>query len=137
MRFLKYLVTGIVFGIILSKSEVISWYRIYEMFNFQSFHMFGVIGSAVAVGLLFTRAIKIFNFKSIDGVPITITPKERLFKANLLGGILFGLGWAMTGACPGPMFVLVGHGASIFLLVIASAMFGTFLYGLVKDRLPH
>lgn len=137
MRFLKYLVTGIVFGIILSKSEVISWFRIYEMFNFQSFHMFGVIGSAVAVGLLFTRAIKIFNVKSIDGVPITIAPKERLFKANLLGGILFGLGWAMTGACPGPMFVLIGHGASIFLLVIASAMFGTFLYGLVKDRLPH
>lgn len=137
MKFIKYLITGIVFGIVLSKSEVISWYRIFEMFNFQSFHMYGIIGSAVVCGVLITRGIKYFKLHAVDGQPITIMPKEPFYKANLLGGILFGLGWAMTGACPGPMFVLVGHGASIFLLVIASAMFGTFLYGLLKDKLPH
>ncbi|WP_422361973.1 DUF6691 family protein [Reichenbachiella sp.] len=137
MKVIKYLLTGIVFGIVLTKSEVISWYRIYEMFNFQSFHMFGIIGSAVILGIVITQSIKGFNLKSIKGEPIKINPKFPDFWRYLLGGTFFGLGWAMTGACPGPMFVLVGNGASVFLLVIASAMFGTFLYGVLRKYLPH
>ena len=137
MKVLKYLLTGIVFGIVLTKSEVISWYRIYEMFNFQSFHMYGIIGSAVVLGVLITQLIKGFDLKSIKGESIKINPKAKVFWRYLLGGTFFGLGWAMTGACPGPMFVLVGNGASVFLLVIASAMFGTFLYGVLRKYLPH
>lgn len=137
MKVVKYLLTGILFGIVLTKSEVISWYRIYEMFNFQSFHMYGIIGSAVVLGVLVTQSIKWFEMKSIKGDPIQINEKDDVFWRYLLGGTLFGLGWAMTGACPGPMFVLVGNGASVFLLVIASAMFGTFLYGVLRKYLPH
>lgn len=137
MKAVKYLLTGIVFGVVLTKSEVISWYRIYEMFNFQSFHMFGIIGSAVVLGIVITQSIKGFNIKSIKGASIHFNPKDKVFWRYLLGGIFFGLGWAMTGACPGPMFVLVGNGAAVFLLVIASAMFGTFLYGILRKYLPH
>jgi len=137
MKAIKYLFTGILFGIVLTKSEVISWYRIYEMFNFQSFHMFGIIGSAVVLGVLITQGIKGFGLKSIKGNPIVIPPKEKAFWRYLIGGTCFGLGWAMTGACPGPMFILVGSGATIFLLVIVSAMFGTFLYGVLRKYLPH
>lgn len=137
MKVLKYLVTGIFFGIVLAKSEVISWYRIYEMFNFQSFHMYGIIGSAVVLGVVITTTIKKLNLKSIEGEEIQIAPKEKGFWRYLIGGSCFGLGWAMTGACPGPMFVLVGHGASVFVLVIISAMFGTFLYGVLSKYLPH
>ncbi|UXX81261.1 YeeE/YedE family protein [Reichenbachiella carrageenanivorans] len=137
MKFMKFLMTGILFGIVLSKSEVISWYRIYEMFNFQSFHMFGIIGSAVVLGAIITQSIKKFDLKSIVGESIQFNPKVKSFWRYLLGGTFFGLGWAMTGACPGPMFVLVGHGASVFLLVITSAMFGTFLYGVLRKYLPH
>ncbi|MEO9804132.1 MAG: DUF6691 family protein [Reichenbachiella sp.] len=137
MKFIKYLLTGLIFGIILTKSEVISWFRIYEMFRFESFHMYGVIGSAVFFGVIITLSIKRFGLKSINGEIIALKPKDRLFKSALFGGTLFGLGWAMTGACPGPMFVLVGNGASVFLLVIASAMFGTFLYGILRKYLPH
>lgn len=137
MKLVKYLLTGVLFGIVLTKSEVISWYRIYEMFNFQSFHMFGVIGSAVIVGVIITQGIKGFELKSIDGDKIKLNPKDGVFWRYLIGGIIFGLGWAMTGACPGPMFVLVGNGATVFLLVIASAMFGTFLYGVLRKYLPH
>lgn len=137
MKAIKYLFTGIIFGIVLTKSEVISWYRIYEMFNFQSFHMYGIIGSAVVLGVLITQGIKKFDLKSIKGQSIIINSKYPDFWRYLLGGTLFGLGWAMTGACPGPMFVLVGHGASVFLLAIVSAMFGTFLYGVLRKYLPH
>lgn len=137
MKFAKYLFTGILFGIILTKAEVISWYRIYEMFSFQSFHMFGIIGSAVFFGIIITQSIKRFEIKSSSGNPIQIAPKEKGIARLLIGGTCFGLGWAMTGACPGPMFVLVGNGASVFLLVIVSAMFGTFLYGVLKKYLPH
>ncbi|MEO9967291.1 MAG: DUF6691 family protein [Reichenbachiella sp.] len=137
MKFAKYLFTGILFGIVLTKSEVISWYRIYEMFNFQSFHMFGIIGSAVIIGIFIIQGIKGFEMKSSDDEKIQIKPKDPVFWRYLIGGTFFGLGWAMTGACPGPMFVLVGHGATIFLLVIASAMLGTFLYGLLREKLPH
>lgn len=137
MKFAKYLFTGILFGIILTKAEVISWYRIYEMFSFQSFHMFGIIGSAVLLGVMIIQSIKRFKIKSSSGNPIHIAPKEKGIARLLIGGTCFGLGWAMTGACPGPMFVLVGNGASVFLLVIVSAMFGTFLYGVLRKYLPH
>ncbi|MFY0627013.1 MAG: YeeE/YedE family protein [Reichenbachiella sp.] len=137
MKFLKYLVTGIVFGIILSKAEVISWYRIYEMFKFQSFHMYGVIGSAVVLGALMIMGIKKFNIHSIQGDPIVISPKEPGFWKTILGGTIFGLGWAMTGACPGPMFILIGQGFLSFVVMILSATLGTFVYGLVRNKLPH
>ncbi|MDW3211419.1 MAG: DUF6691 family protein [Reichenbachiella sp.] len=137
MKFAKYLFTGILFGVVLTKAEVISWYRIYEMFSFQSFHMFGIIGSAVLLGIMITQSIKRFKIKSSSGNPIHIAPKDKGIARLLIGGTCFGLGWAMTGACPGPMFVLVGNGASVFLLVIVSAMFGTFLYGILRKYLPH
>jgi uncharacterized membrane protein YedE/YeeE len=137
MKFIKYLVLGSIFGITLAKAEIISWYRIYEMFKFQSFHMFGVIGSAVIVGIIFIQIIKRSKMKSIDGKPIIINPKQLSIPRYLFGGIIFGLGWAMTGACPGPMFILLGDGVGVILVVIAAAMLGTYAYGIVKNRLPH
>lgn len=123
---MKYIITGILFGIIMSKSEAVSWYRIQEMFRFQSFHMYGIIGTAVIIGIL---AMRFKKEKFPD--------KERGWKRYLLGGIIFGTGWALTGACPGPIFVLLGQGYTIMLIVIAGALLGTFTYGLLKDRLPH
>ncbi len=137
MKFLKFLISGILFGIILSKGEVISWFRIYEMFKFQSFHMYGVIGSAVILGVIGIYLIKKFNLRAMDGNLIHLDPKEPGFWRTILGGTIFGLGWAMTGACPGPMFILVGQGFLAFLVIIASAVFGTFLYGILKEKLPH
>lgn len=137
MKYLKYLVLGVFFGIVLSKAEVVSWYRIYEMFRFDNFHMYGVIGSAIAVGILLIQLIKRTNMRSLEGSEIRFTPKNRSIARYLLGGIIFGLGWALTGACPGPMFILVGHGVGVMLVVIASAIAGTFVYGLVRDKLPH
>lgn len=137
MKYIKYLFLGVLFGIILTKSEVVSWYRIYEMFRFQSFHMYGVIGSAVIVGTLLVQIIKRTKMRSIAGTPIFIAPKEPGFVRYLAGGTIFGMGWAMTGACPGPLFILVGNGVVVMLVVIASAVLGTFVYGLVRHRLPH
>jgi uncharacterized membrane protein YedE/YeeE len=137
MKYLKYLVVGVFFGIVMSKSEVVSWYRIYEMFQFDSFHMYGVIGSAIVIGIIFVQLIKRTHMKSLVGTEISFTPKTRSIARYLIGGIIFGLGWALTGACPGPMFVLVGHGVGVMLVVIASAMLGTFTYGLLRDKLPH
>lgn len=137
MKYLKYLVLGVFFGIVLSKAEVVSWYRIYEMFRFDNFHMYGVIGSAIAVGILLIQLIKRTNMRSLEGSEIRFTPKNRSIARYLLGGIIFGLGWALTGACPGPMFILVGHGVGVMLVVIASAIAGTFVYGIVRDKLPH
>lgn len=137
MKFLKFLFLGIIFGIIMSKSEVISWYRIYEMFWFESFHMYGIIGSAVVLGMTSIYLIKKFKIKSIEGHEISFTPKVKSVMRYLLGGVIFGLGWSMTGACPGPMFVLLGKGLWSVGLIIIGATFGTFLYGVVKDRLPH
>ena len=137
MKYIKYLFLGILFGIILTKSEVISWYRIYEMFRFQSFHMYGVIGSAVALGMIGIRIIKRYNVKSFAGKPIEIAPKEKGLARYILGGTIFGLGWALTGACPGPLFILAGNGISVFLVAIASALLGTYTYGLLKSKLPH
>ena len=137
MKFLKYLVVGIVFGITLTKAEIISWYRIYEMFRFQSFHMYGVIGSAVVLGIVLIQVIKRFKLKTIDGKPIVIQPKEKGVSRNLLGGIIFGFGWALTGACPGPLFILLGNGIAVIGVVILSAMLGTYAYGKLRNRLPH
>lgn len=137
MKFLRYLFVGIVFGIVLSKAEIISWYRIYEMFRFQSFHMYGVIGSAVVFGIIFVQIIKRFNVKSINGTPIEIAPKKFSIPRYLFGGIIFGFGWAMTGACPGPLFTLFGSGISVILVTIMAALLGTYTYGLIRNKLPH
>ena len=133
----KYLFSGMFFGIILVKSEVLSWYRIQEMFRFQSFHMYGVIGSAIAVGALSVWLIKRYNVKTIHGDAITFSPKARTWPRYILGGTFFGLGWAMTGACPGPMAALLGTGASVFLVVMLSAILGTRVYGMIMHKLPH
>jgi len=137
MKFLKFLTLGIIFGIIMSKAEIISWYRIYEMFRLEAFHMYGVIGSALILGLFSVQMIKFFNLKSYDGEEIIFTPKERGFVRYLIGGVIFGLGWSMTGACPGPLFVLLGKGVWPIILIILGSLFGTFLYGLLRDKLPH
>ena len=137
MKFVKFLLMGILFGFTLTKGEVVSWYRIQEMFRFESFHMYGVIGSAVVLGIIVIYLIKASGLKSIEGDTITINPKDASLPRYILGGSIFGLGWAMTGACPGPMFTLVGNGFLVFLVVIASAMVGTFVYGVMRNALPH
>ncbi|MEP0985116.1 DUF6691 family protein [Ekhidna sp.] len=137
MKFIKFLILGVVFGITLTKSEVISWFRIYEMFRFQSFHMYGVIGSAVIFGIIIIQIIKQYEMKSLDGRPILIEPKQRGISRYLIGGIIFGLGWALTGACPGPMFIMLGNGYGVFIVMIASAVLGTYMYGRLKHKLPH
>lgn len=137
MRTLIYLIIGILFGITMFKSEAASWFRIYEMFKFDSFHMYGIIGSALFIGVLMVQLIKRFQLKSFYGEKIHFNPKEKSFSRYMFGGIIFGLGWALAGACPGPMFTLVGAGYAPILIVIAAAMVGTFLYGLLKDKLPH
>lgn len=137
MNVLKYLFVGFVFGIVLTKSEAVSWYRIYEMFQFQSFHMFGIIMVAIATGVVGIQIIKRKNIKDIDGLPIEILDKERGSVRYWVGGIFFGLGWALVGSCPGPIFILLGAGFWPVILVLFGALLGTFLYGLVKDKLPH
>jgi len=133
---LKYLIVGIFFGIIFVKAEIISWFRIQEMFRLESFHMYGVIGSAVAVGLLSVQLIKKFNIKTLQGEKIEIQPKT-FNKGQIYGGLLFGFGWAITGACPGPLFAQIGTGATVIILTLVSAIAGTWVYGLIKDKLPH
>ena len=137
MKNIKFLFIGILFGIVLSKAEVISWYRIYEMFQFQSFHMFGIIMVAIVTGAIGIQIIKRKQLKDIKGVPIEIIPKEPGSSRFWIGGILFGLGWALVGACPGPIFILLGAGFLPVVLVLFGALFGTFLYGIFKDKLPH
>ena len=137
MKFIKYILLGIFFGITFTKAEIISWYRIYEMFRFESFHMYGVIGSAVVLGLLVVQFIKRKKVKDVAGNEIVFTPKAFSIPRYLIGGTIFGLGWAMTGACPGPMFVLLGNGVLAIAVVIAFAVLGTFVYGMVRDKLPH
>ncbi|MGA1029766.1 MAG: DUF6691 family protein [Flavobacteriaceae bacterium] len=137
MQNILLFIIGIVFGITMFKSEAASWFRIYEMFHFQSFHMYGIIGSALFFGVIGTQLIKRLRLKSLSGETIVIPDKEFGVKRYVLGGIIFGLGWALTGACPGPMFTLVGAGVYPILVVIAAAVAGTWVYGLVKDKLPH
>jgi len=132
----KYLFAGILFGILLVKAEVISWFRIQEMFRLQSFHMYGVIGSAVAVGIISVWLIKKFNIKTVRGEAIELHPKQ-FNKGQIIGGLIFGFGWAVTGACPGPLFALIGNGATVVIVVLLSAVAGTWVYGLLRDKLPH
>jgi uncharacterized membrane protein YedE/YeeE len=137
MKFIKFLIVGIVFGIVMAKSEAISWYRIQEMFRFQSFHMYGIIGTAVTLGVIGVALIKKFKLRDISGNPILFMPKDKSYSRYLLGGTIFGLGWALSGACPGPMVVNIGYGFLSFTIVLFFAMVGTYLYGVLKDRLPH
>lgn len=136
-KFIKFFLVGIFFGIVLTKSEAVSWYRIFEMFKFQSFHMYGIIGTAVITGILLLLIAKMMNVKATNGTPIRVPLKELGYKRYILGGTLFGLGWALCGACPGPMYILIGTGAFSILIVIAAALLGTLAYGVVKDKLPH
>lgn len=137
MRTLIYLFIGILFGITMFKSEAASWFRIYEMFKFESFHMYGIIGSALVIGIIMVQAIKRFKMKSIYGETIHFQPKEKRYSRYIFGGIIFGLGWALAGACPGPMFTLVGVGYIPILVVILFSVLGTFLYGILRNKLPH
>ncbi|MBT6568900.1 MAG: YeeE/YedE family protein [Flavobacteriales bacterium] len=138
MRSIVFLGIGIFFGVTLFKSEAASWFRIYEMFQFQSFHMYGIIGSALLFGMLFTFLLKRLNAKSLlDGKPLVIPDKDKSWKRYLYGGTLFGVGWALTGACPGPFFVLLGAGFIPVLVVIAAALIGTYAYGALRSKLPH
>jgi uncharacterized membrane protein YedE/YeeE len=133
---LKYMAVGILFGIVFVKAEIISWFRIQEMFRLQSFHMFGIIGSAVAVGMISVLIIKKFDIRTLSGDRIEFR-KKNFSKGQIYGGLLFGLGWAVTGACPGPLFAQIGTGASVVIITFLSALAGTWLYGYLRENLPH
>lgn len=133
---LKYLILGVGFGIVLVKAEVISWFRIQEMFRLESFHMYGVIGTAVVVGIISVQIIKRFKVKSISGEPINLDAKP-FSKGQIFGGLLFGFGWALTGACPGPIYAQIGTGVTVFIVTLLSALAGTWFYGLIREKLPH
>jgi len=133
---IKYAMAGTLFGIVLVKTQVISWFRIEEMFHFQSFHMYGVIGSAVVTGAISVWLIKKFKLKTIHGEPIQLY-KIRFSKGQIYGGLLFGFGWALTGACPGPLFALIGSGATVIVVTLLSAVAGTWVYGYLRQKLPH
>ena len=137
MKFIKYLLVGFLFGVVLTKSEAVSWYRIYEMFQFQSFHMYGIIMTARLIGALGIQIIKSKKIKDINGEEIIVPDKEKGNIRYWIGGILFGLGWAMVGTCPGPIFILLGAGFLSIGVVLIGAVLGTFLYGVFKDKLPH
>ncbi|HQU99954.1 MAG: YeeE/YedE family protein [Bacteroidia bacterium] len=133
---LKYLIIGVLFGIVFVKAEIVSWFRIQEMFRLQSFHMYGIIGSAVVVGMFSVFLIKKFSIKTIYNEPIKISPKE-FNKGQIYGGLIFGFGWAITGACPGPLFSQIGTGASVIGITLLSAIAGTWVYGFLREKLPH
>lgn len=137
MKYIKFLLVGFVFGIVLTKAEAVSWYRNYEMFQFDSFHMYGIIGVAVMTGVVGVQFIKRKQLKDINGATITIPDKEKGTFRYWIGGLIFGLGWAMVGACPGPIFILLGTGFMSVGLVLIGALLGTFIYGCIKDYLPH
>jgi uncharacterized membrane protein YedE/YeeE len=137
MKLARFFLTGIFFGIVLTKAEAVSWYRIYEMFHFQSFHMFGIIGTALFTGFIGLQLIKRYKIKDYSGLPINIIEKEPGFWRYIIGGSLFGLGWALVGSCPGPIFILLGTGTYAIAVVLIGALLGTYIYGLLKDKLPH
>ena len=137
MKFIKFLILGTLFGIVMAKSEAFSWFRIQEMFRFQSFHMYGIIGTAVTLGVIGVALIKKFNLRDIKGNPITFFPKEKSIVRYLIGGTIFGLGWALSGSCPGPMVVNIGYGYLSMIVVFLFAIIGTYLYGAIKNKLPH
>ncbi len=136
MKNIKYLIVGIAFGIVFVKAEIISWFRIQEMFHLQSFFMYGVIGTAVMIGMLSIFLIKKFNIKTFSGQPITFEDK-KFSKGQIIGGLLFGIGWAITGACPGPLFAQIGSGFGVIIITFLSAIAGTWVYGLLREKLPH
>ncbi|MBS0029570.1 DUF6691 family protein [Chitinophaga sp. 22321] len=135
MKNIKYLVAGVFFGMVLVKAQVISWFRIQEMFQLTSFHMYGVIGTAVVTGIISLQLIKRFNIKTIGGDPIAVAPK-RFSKGQIIGGLIFGIGWAITGACPGPLFAQIGTGFTVVAITLLSAIAGTWVFGALKSRLP-
>jgi uncharacterized membrane protein YedE/YeeE len=137
MKTLKYILVGFVFGMVLTKSEAVSWYRIYEMFLFQSFHMYGIIMVAIATGVIGLQIVKRKQLKNVDGEIIEIAEKEKGSFRYWIGGLFFGLGWALVGACPGPIFILLGAGFLPVIFILIGALLGTFIYGLIKDNLPH
>lgn len=137
MKYIKFLLVGVFFGIVLVKSEAVSWYRIYEMFRFESFHMFGIIGTAIGTGVLLLQLSKRLKINSTENQLISVPKKDKGFIRYLIGGSIFGLGWALSGACPGPMYILLGTGVYSMLIVIAAAILGTYVYGVLKDKLPH
>ncbi|NQX81540.1 MAG: YeeE/YedE family protein [Flavobacteriaceae bacterium] len=136
MKYIKFLAIGILFGIVMTKAETVSWYRIYEMFKFQSFHMYGIIGSTILLGTIMMYMFKKGIIKDYKGIQISVTPKSPAGYRTVIGGVIFGFGWALAGACPGPMYVLIGHGVYGIVVVLAGALLGAFIFGLVKDRLP-
>lgn len=137
MKFIKFLVLGVIFGIVMTKSEAVSWFRIQEMFRFQAFHMYGIIGTAVTLGVAGVALIKKFKIRDFSGNPILFSPKDKSVYRYLVGGSIFGLGWALGGACPGPMVVNVGYGYAAMIIVFFFALVGTYLYGVLKSKLPH
>lgn len=137
MKFIKYLLIGILFGIVMTKSEAISWFRIQEMFRFQAFHMYGIIGTALACGIVMVQWMKRYEIKPMEGEEMQFKIAGSGFWQYILGGTFFGFGWALTGACPGPLYTLLGNGFTVFIVVILSAVLGTFCYGLLRDKLPH
>lgn len=137
MKVFKFFIVGIVFGIVLTKAEAISWYRIYEMFMFQSFHMYGIIGTAIFVGVTGIYLIKKKEVKDIKGSKIEIMDKDRVFFRYMVGGTMFGLGWGIVGCCPGPIFILLGTGIKAIIVILVGALLGTYVYGIIKDKLPH
>ena len=132
-----YLIVGVFFGLVLVKSEAASWYRIQEMFRFESFHMYGIMGSAVVTGLISTWLLRLFRKESLAGEPIQIKPKAMTWRRYVFGGTLFGLGWGLAGVCPGPIFALIGSGVLPMVVVLAFALLGTWLYSALQTRLPH
>lgn len=137
MKFFKFLFVGFVFGVVLTKSEAISWFRIFEMFRFESFHMYGIIMIAISTGIIGIQLIKKYKIKDVNNNPILIPDKEKGFYNYFIGGIIFGLGWAMVGCCPGPIFILIGTGAFTVVIVLLGAILGTYLYGILRKNLPH
>lgn len=137
MNFFKYIIVGFFFGVVLTKCEAVSWYRIYEMFQLQSFHMYGIIGVAITTGVIGVQIIKRKKLKDINGFEIEILDKEKGSIRYWVGGTIFGLGWALVGACPGPIFILLGAGFMTVGIILLGALLGTFLYGVLKDKLPH
>jgi uncharacterized membrane protein YedE/YeeE len=136
MKKIKFLFLGFIFGVILIKAEVISWFRIQEMFRFQAFHMYGIFALAIGTGVLSVWLIKKYKVKSISGEEIKIEDKQ-FSVGNVIGGLMFGFGWALTGSCPGPLYALIGSGIGVIVVVLLSAVAGTYVYGLLKDKLPH
>ncbi len=137
MKLLRFVIVGFIFGVVLTKAEAISWYRIFEMFNFHSFHMYGIIFTAILTGVVGIRFIKKKEIKDYKGLPIEILDKEPSKFRYIIGGIMFGLGWGLVGACPGPIFVLLGAGIGTIGIVLIGSLIGNFIYGYFKDKLPH